>query len=126
MEGERSSSGLPSYELHVSFSAATPGITVPIHEMGFVQFDQDHDHHNHNVLSFLSPSTAGQLSSSSTHQPLNSTAAATAEGDKADATAAMGFCHGDLVSRPSWNNEQTVIKIIRYFFFSPICQHFFL
>ncbi|GMN61173.1 hypothetical protein TIFTF001_030248 [Ficus carica] len=108
MEGERSSSGLPSYELQVSFSAATPGITVPIHEMGFVHFDQDHDHHNHNVLSFLSPSTAGQLSSSSTHQPLNGTAAATAEGDNADATAAMGFCHGDLVSRPSWNNEQAV------------------
>ncbi|XP_024029796.1 probable WRKY transcription factor 12 [Morus notabilis] len=106
MEGER----VPGYDLQVSaFSAATPA-TVPIHEMGFVQFE-DHDHHStHNVLSFLSPASqpstaAAQLSSSSTQLPLNGTTAATAT-DNTNA-ASMGFCHGDLVSRPaSWNNEQ--------------------
>ncbi|GMN48323.1 hypothetical protein TIFTF001_017504 [Ficus carica] len=113
MEGERSSSEVPSYQLQeVSFSAAATPKTLPILEIGLVQFE-DHDHHNHKVLSFSSPvsqlSTAGaaQLSSSSTHdQRLDGTATAADAGDSS--TAAMGLCRGHLVSRPSWSKEQLV------------------
>ena len=114
MEGERSLSGVPSYQLQeVSFSAAATPKTLPIHEIGLVQFE-DHDHHNHKVLSFSSPvcqlSTAGaaQFSSSSTHdQRLQGTATAADAGDSAN--AAMGLSRGHLVSRPPWSKEQLVI-----------------
>lgn len=116
MEGERSGSVVPNYELQVSFSAATPA-PVPIHDMGFVQFE-DHHHHNdhhdqHNVYSFLAPSSqqstaagAGQLASSAA-QPLTTGSASTAA---TGSNSAMGFCHGDLVGRPSWNNSEQMVK----------------
>ncbi|PON58827.1 WRKY domain containing protein [Parasponia andersonii] len=112
MEGERSGGSVVpiSYELQVSFSAATP-TPVPIHEMGFVQFEDHHHHHDdhHNVYSFLAPSShqsTGQLSSSAVAQPLTAGSTSTAA---AASNSAMGFCHGDLVGRPSWNNNEQMV-----------------
>ncbi|KAL6322912.1 hypothetical protein AAG906_021817 [Vitis piasezkii] len=79
-QGERS--GVPNYELQVSYSTTPQGI----HEMGFVQFEENQ------VLSFLAPSQ----SHIHTHTtPTNTTTNTT-----------MGFTHNDLLTRPSWNNEQ--------------------
>ncbi|KAK9273701.1 hypothetical protein L1049_018511 [Liquidambar formosana] len=99
MEGERG--GVPNYELQVSFSS-TP---QAIHEMGFVQFEENQ------VLSFLAPSQ----SSSQISQPLNgggggggntTTTSTTTTTNNGGTSTTMGFSHNDLVSRPSWNNEQ--------------------
>ncbi|KAL5560552.1 hypothetical protein UlMin_036763 [Ulmus minor] len=76
-----------NYELH----------QVPaIHEMGFVQFE---DHHHSQVLSFLTSQPALN-GSATTASPSAATSAAL--------NADIGFCHGDLVARPSWNNEHLV------------------
>jgi len=97
MEGERGVN--PSYDLQVSFSN-TP---QAIHEMGFVQFEENQ------VLSFLAPSSQSQ--SSQLSQSLNvggaadSTAAAAAV-TTSGSVATIGFNHNDLASRTSWNNEQ--------------------
>lgn len=100
MEAER---GVPNYELQVSFSAATP--PPPIHDMGFVQFE---DHNQ--VLSFLAPNNNSH--SSTTHPPLNGGAAgattSAASGAGPTDTTTMGFCHGDLSTRPSWSNSDQV------------------
>ncbi|XP_044491427.1 probable WRKY transcription factor 12 [Mangifera indica] len=76
MEGERSA--LPNYDLQVSFT--TP---QPIHEMGFVQFEENQ------VLSFLAPAASNSQSQS---QPLNTTNSTTAT-----TTTAIGFIHNDQV-----------------------------
>ncbi|PNX56152.1 hypothetical protein L195_g049732, partial [Trifolium pratense] len=94
MEGERD---VPNYELQVSFTN-TP---QAIHEMGFVQFEENH------VLSFLSPSTQSQPSQLS--QSLNSGGSTTNVATGAAATTSTttaGFSHNDLVTRIPWNNEQ--------------------
>ncbi|XP_023527795.1 probable WRKY transcription factor 12 [Cucurbita pepo subsp. pepo] len=81
METGSQISGLPSYQLQLSFHLSNaPPLPQPIHQMGFVHF-QDHTQ----VLSFLSPNTA-----------------ATATMPPAFTTSA----HAHLVSRPSWSNEQ--------------------
>ncbi|XP_044503908.1 probable WRKY transcription factor 12 [Mangifera indica] len=74
MEGERSASVLPNYDLQVSFS--TPHDAI--HEMGFAQFEGTQ------VSSFLAP--ASNLQSQS--QPLNTTNST---------TATIGFAHEDQV-----------------------------
>ena len=106
MEGER---GDPNYELQVSFTN-TP---QAIHEMGFVQFEENQ------VLSFLAPSAqsqSSQLSQSLTDGSGGSTAAAAAAAvTNATATvtaSTIGFSHNDLVTRTSWNNEQVVYTLI--------------
>ncbi|XP_052211344.1 probable WRKY transcription factor 12 isoform X2 [Diospyros lotus] len=91
MEGERSAGILPNYDLQVSFSAAAPHA---IQELGFVQFE-DHSQ----VMSFLAPNS----------QPLNGAAAATSNHHHHhdnNNTSVVGFDHGGLGSRPSWNNDQ--------------------
>ncbi|TKY68891.1 WRKY transcription factor 12 [Spatholobus suberectus] len=99
MEGERGVN--PNYELQVSFTN-TP---QAIHEMGFVQFEENQ------VLSFLAPSAQSQ--SSQLSQSLNAggsnlavAATTTATTTATTSTATIGFSHNDLVSRTSWNNEQ--------------------
>ncbi|RDX99721.1 putative WRKY transcription factor 12, partial [Mucuna pruriens] len=93
MEGERGVN--PNYELQVSFTN-TP---QAIHEMGFVQFEENQ------VLSFLAPSTQSQ--SSQLSQSLNVAAiAATTTATTTTSAATIGFSHSELVSRTSWNNEQ--------------------
>ncbi|XP_020240107.1 probable WRKY transcription factor 12 [Cajanus cajan] len=101
MEGERGVN--PNYELQVSFTN-TP---QAIHEMGFVQFEENQ------VLSFLAPSAQSQ--SSQLSQSLNpgngNTGVAVATTTVTTSTAVtssttIGFSHNDLVSRSSWNNEQ--------------------
>lgn len=101
MEEER---GAPNYELQVSFSA-TP---QAIHDMGFVQFEDNQ------VLSFLAPSQSSQMS-----QPLsgggattNTTTTATTGATSNTNPTTMGFSHNDLVTRPSWNNDQVVIRVL--------------
>lgn len=105
MEGERGVN--PNYELQVSFTN-TP---QAIHEMGFVQFEENQ------VLSFLAPSTQSQ--SSQLSHSLNATGGSNTVVTTATTTATttittsgtattIGFCHNDLVSRTSWNNEQVV------------------
>lgn len=106
MEAER---GVPNYELQVSFSATPP---PPIHEMGFVQFE-DHSQ----VLSFLAHNNNNSHQSSATAtQPLNGGAATTASTSAASGagptTTTMGFCHGDLSTRPSWNSDQVIVNFI--------------
>ncbi|XP_058745230.1 probable WRKY transcription factor 12 [Vicia villosa] len=94
MEGERD---VPNYELQVSFTN-TP---QTIHEMSFVQFEDNQ------VLSFLSPSTQSQPSQLS--QSLNSGGSSTTPATAAAVSttaAAAGFSPNDLVTRPPWNNEQ--------------------
>ncbi|CAJ1948978.1 unnamed protein product [Sphenostylis stenocarpa] len=97
MEGERSVN--PNYDLQVSFTN-TP---QAIHEMGFVQFEENQ------VLSFLAPSAQSQ--SSQLSQSLNpgggsNTVAAATTTTTSGSVATIGFNHNDLVSRTSWNNEQ--------------------
>ncbi|XP_027337675.1 probable WRKY transcription factor 12 [Abrus precatorius] len=96
MEGERDVN--PNYELQVSFTNPPQAI----HEMGFVQFEENQ------VLSFLAPSAQSQ---SSHHcQPLNignnNTVATTIAAATTTSAATIGFSHNDLVTRTSWNNEQ--------------------
>lgn len=93
-QGERS--GVPNYELQVSYSTTPQGI----HEMGFVQFEENQ------VLSFLAPSQ----SSAQISQPLNTanTSTATPAATNATTNTTMGFTHNDLLTRPSWNNEQVM------------------
>lgn len=96
MEGERDA---PNYELQVSFTN-TP---QTIHEMSFVQFEDNH------VLSFLSPSTQSQPSQLS--QSLNSGGSSTTAATTAavsTTTAAAGFSPNDLVTRTPWSNEQVI------------------
>uniref|UniRef100_A0A2N9IH22 WRKY domain-containing protein n=1 Tax=Fagus sylvatica TaxID=28930 RepID=A0A2N9IH22_FAGSY len=97
MEEERG--GPNNYELQVSFST-TP---QAIHDMGFVQFEDNQ------VLSFLAPSQSSQMS-----QPINggattntttTTTVTTGTTSNTNPTT-MGFSHNDLVTRPSWNNDQ--------------------
>lgn len=90
-QGERS--GVPNYELQVSYSTTPQGI----HEMGFVQFEENQ------VLSFLAPSQSAQMS-----QPLNTASTSTPTPTPTNTTTntTMGFTHNDLLTRPSWNNEQ--------------------
>ncbi|WVZ17646.1 hypothetical protein V8G54_010628 [Vigna mungo] len=103
MEGERGVN--PSYDLQVSFTN-TP---QAIHEMGFVQFEENQ------VLSFLAPSAqsqSSQLSQSLTGgggvRDNNTVTAATVTTTIATTTTSgsVGFNHNDLASRSSWNNEQ--------------------
>ncbi|KAF3445598.1 hypothetical protein FNV43_RR10774 [Rhamnella rubrinervis] len=100
MEAER---GVPNYELQVSFSAATPPPPIHDHDMGFVQFE---DHNQ--VLSFLAPNNNSH--SSTSHPPLNarSTTSAASGAGPTTTTTTMGFCHGDLSTRPCWNNSDQV------------------
>ncbi|XVF79737.1 hypothetical protein PTKIN_Ptkin15bG0013700 [Pterospermum kingtungense] len=77
MEGER---GVPSYELHVSFSSSTP---QAIHDMGFVQFEENQ------VLSFLA---APAQSSHQISQPFT-----TAIINDSTNSTAIGFSHNDQV-----------------------------
>ncbi|XP_061364983.1 probable WRKY transcription factor 12 [Gastrolobium bilobum] len=94
MEGER---GVPNYELQVSFTS-TP---QAIHEMGFVQFEENQ------VFSFLA--TSSQSQSSQLSQSLNAgsgSGSTVATAAAAPTTATIGFSRNDLVSRTSWNNEQ--------------------
>ncbi|KAK7340446.1 hypothetical protein VNO77_21149 [Canavalia gladiata] len=84
MEGERP--GAPNYELQVSFTNTDP---QAIHEMGFVQFEENQ------VLGFLSPSAQSQSS-----QSLNCATTATA--------TTIGFMsHNELVTK-TWNNNDQV------------------
>ena len=98
MEGSRN---VPNYDLQVSFSN-TP---QAIQEMGFVQFEENQ------VLSFLAPS---QSQSSQLSQPLNgggsgsSSTVAPVPTTANTAATTIGFSHGDLIARTSWNNEQVV------------------
>ncbi|XP_014515898.1 probable WRKY transcription factor 12 [Vigna radiata var. radiata] len=93
MEGERGVN--PSYDLQVSFTN-TP---QAIHEMGFVQFEENQ------VLSFLAPSAQSQ--SSQLSQSLTVTAATVTTTIATTTTSgSVGFNHNDLASRSSWNNEQ--------------------
>jgi len=116
MEGERGVVN-PSYDLQVSFTN-TP---QAIHEMGFVQFEENQ------VLSFLAPSAQSQ--SSQLSQSLNvdgggggDTAAATAAvtttitatTTTSGSVATIGFNHNDLASRTSWNNEQVLFSLLLY------------
>ncbi|XP_054785005.1 probable WRKY transcription factor 12 [Prosopis cineraria] len=97
MEGERGS--VPNYELQVSFT--NPHHQATIHEMGFVQFEENQ------VLSFLAPSSA-QSQSSSCGGSSTAAAPAAAGGSGAVATS-VGFSHNDLVtSRTPWNNNDQV------------------
>lgn len=93
MEGERD---VPNYELQVSFTN-TP---QTIHEMSFVQFEDNQ------VLSFLSPSTQSQPSQLS--QSLNSGASSTTAATAAPVSTTAGFSPNDLLTRPPWNNEQVI------------------
>ncbi|OMP00769.1 DNA-binding WRKY [Corchorus olitorius] len=81
MEGER---GVGNYELQVSFSS-TP---QAIHEMGFVQFDQENQAA---VMSFLAPAAA-QPPSHQLSQPLNTSSISNTTN-----STAMGFSHNDQV-----------------------------
>lgn len=96
-QGERS--GVPNYELQVSYSTTPQGI----HEMGFVQFEENQ------VLSFLAPSQSAQMS-----QPLNTASTSTPTPTPTNTTTntTMGFTHNDLLTRPSWNNEQVMIYMM--------------
>lgn len=95
MEGERGVN--PSYDLQVSFTN-TP---QAIHEMGFVQFEENQ------VLSFLAPSAQSQ--SSQLSQSLTVTAATVTTTIATTTTSgSVGFNHNDLASRSSWNNEQVI------------------
>ncbi|XP_027352905.1 probable WRKY transcription factor 12 [Abrus precatorius] len=85
MEGERG--GAPNYELQVSFTN-TP---QAIHEMGFVQFEENH------ILGFLSPSSQSQ--SSQLSQSLNCVTTTTT------ATTIGFMSHNELVTK-TWNNDQ--------------------
>ncbi|XP_052723923.1 probable WRKY transcription factor 12 isoform X1 [Vigna angularis] len=97
MEGERGVN--PSYDLQVSFSN-TP---QAIHEMGFVQFEENQ------VLSFLTPSAqsqSSQLSQSLTGGNTVTAATVTTTITTTTTSGSVGFNHNDLASRSSWNNEQ--------------------
>ncbi|KAI4356611.1 hypothetical protein L6164_000621 [Bauhinia variegata] len=93
---------VPNYELQVSFS----GTPQAIHEMGFVQFEENQ------VLSFLAVAPTSQSQSSHLSQSLNggtsrsTTATAGPETNAPPAATAVGFRHNDPVARASWNNEQ--------------------
>ncbi|PQQ03492.1 putative WRKY transcription factor 12 isoform X1 [Prunus yedoensis var. nudiflora] len=66
MEGDQR--GVPSYEVQISFSS-TPNPQQSIHEMGFVQFEDHHPHHNQ-VLSFMAPSShIQQQQPNNSHHP---------------------------------------------------------
>ncbi|KAM1027755.1 hypothetical protein ACFX13_041173 [Malus domestica] len=101
MEGDQR--GVPNYEVQISFSS-TP--QQAIHEMGFVQFEDQH-HHNQ-VLSFLAPSSSPvqvqqQLNPNNSHHHHQPAALSTSSSATATATsnaATMGFS-----TRPSWNNN---------------------
>lgn len=100
MEGER---GVPNnYELHVSFT--NPHHHQAIHEMGFVQFEENQ------VLSFLAPSTQSQSSSCGGGATPSAPATNGGGGGAGGAVAtSVGFSHNDLVTtRTSWNNDQVV------------------
>ncbi|XP_040368805.1 probable WRKY transcription factor 12 isoform X1 [Rosa chinensis] len=111
--------GVSNYDLHqqVSFSSSTPPAEQVIHhELGFVQFE-NHHHHNQ-VLSFLAPSSAQQSQpppqqqqqqpSSHHHQTAAVNSSITVTTTAATNTN-MGFSHShDLVTRPSWNNNDQV------------------
>ncbi|PIN18361.1 hypothetical protein CDL12_08980 [Handroanthus impetiginosus] len=91
MEGERGLS-LPIYDHHHlqninSFSAHQN------QEMGFVQFDHDHNQ----VLSFL-------VAPAPPSQPLDSAAAKATTASTHNGS--LGFNHNELVNRPSWHNDQ--------------------
>ncbi|XP_028804700.1 probable WRKY transcription factor 12 [Neltuma alba] len=102
MEGER---GVPNYELQVSFTNPHPHHQA-IHEMGFVQFEENQ------VLSFLAPSAQSQSSScgggggSNTAAP---SAAPATNGAAGTVASSVGFSHNDLVTtRTPWNNSDQV------------------
>ena len=98
MEGER---GVPNYDLQVSFTN-TP---QAIHEMSFVQFEENQ------VLGFLSPSSqsqSSQLSQSLNGGSAGSTAATTAPPTAATTATTTGFSHNELVTTRTWHNEQVV------------------
>ncbi|TKY65282.1 WRKY transcription factor 12 [Spatholobus suberectus] len=89
MEGERG--GAPNYELQVSFTN-TP---QAIHEMGFVQYEENQ------VLGFLSPSSQSQSSHLSQSLDGDTIVAATTT-----TAATIGFMsHNELVTK-TWNNDQ--------------------
>ncbi|KAG5054831.1 putative WRKY transcription factor 12 [Glycine soja] len=106
MEGGERGVNPNNYELQVSF-ANTP---QAIHEMGFVQFEENQ------VLSFLAPSAQSQ--SSQLSQSLNAgnggsntavaAATTTATATTSGSGATIGFSHNDLVSRTCWNNNEQV------------------
>ncbi|KAI5345082.1 hypothetical protein L3X38_012959 [Prunus dulcis] len=109
MEGDQR--GVPSYEVQISFSS-TPNPQQSIHEMGFVQFEDHHPHHNQ-VLSFMAPSShIQQQQPNNSHHPHHHQPAELSSGASAAATTTsngvtVGFStHTDLlVARPSWNNS---------------------
>ncbi|CAL9006669.1 unnamed protein product [Prunus brigantina] len=109
MEGDQR--GVPSYEVQISFSS-TPNPQQSIHEMGFVQFEDHHPHHNQ-VLSFMAPSSHIQQQQPNNshhphhHQPAELSSGASAATTTTSNGVTVGFStHTDLlVARPSWNNS---------------------
>ncbi|KAI9078175.1 hypothetical protein QN277_024650 [Acacia crassicarpa] len=105
MEGER---GVPNnYELQVSFTNPHhPHHQAAIHEMGFVQFEENQ------VLSFLAPSAQSQSSSCGGSAAAAAPSSAPATNGGGGATGAVatsaGFSHNDLVNTRStpWNTDQ--------------------
>ena len=85
----------------MSYSATPQGI----HEMGFVQFEDNQ------VMSFLAPPSSSQAAAAQMSQPLNTTVS-TSTATNTTTNASMGFTHNDLLNRPSWNNEQVMLIYI--------------
>lgn len=94
-QGERS--GVQNYEMQVSYSTTPQGI----HEMGFVQFEENQ------VMSFLAPPQP-QSPPPPPQPPSSSSAQITATTSTPTNTSSMGFTHNDLLTRPSWNNDQVI------------------
>ncbi|PIA30963.1 hypothetical protein AQUCO_05300058v1 [Aquilegia coerulea] len=90
MEGDPRASSSGCFEPVVRFSTTTQ----PIHEMGFVQFEENQQ----GGLSFLVPS-----SQSSHEVSLNFN-----NNNNNNSTCVGLFSHNNLVSRPSWNNDDQV------------------
>ncbi|XP_022151370.1 probable WRKY transcription factor 12 isoform X2 [Momordica charantia] len=85
MEGSEGS-GVPNYEVAVSFVSSNAPHPQSIHEMGFVQFE---DHSHSQVLSFLAPSNVNGATGATSTAAMPAAAFTT-----------------QLLSRPSWSNEQ--------------------
>lgn len=92
MEGERGDAP-NNYELQVSFTN-TP---QAIHELGFVQYDENQ------VLSFLSPSSQSQ--SSHLSQSLSNDTIIVAATTTTTATTIGFMNHNELVNK-TWNKDQ--------------------
>lgn len=106
---------LPNYDHHqLSFSSTTPN---SIHDMGFVLFQDLHQHHqenNNNVMSFLTPSNSSQLS-----HPLEigtSTTTTTTTVANTENTGCIRVVGQSEIRQP-WSNEMVCI-CTSFFLFS--------